>query len=251
VLRATGLVKRFGGVTAINGVDLRVAEGEVVGLIGPNGAGKTTLVDLLTGHQQPTSGRIDYMGRDVTASPPEVRNRLGLARTFQITRPFLSMTVFDNVMVGALFGRERYRRSLGAARDEACRVLDRVGLADVAGLRASALTAAGRKRLEIARCLATSPRLVFLDEPLAGLNPREVEGALEMIRDIRRAGVAIVFIEHIVSAVTAVSDRVLVLANGVKLADGPPSEVLARQEVQRVYLGDVRGAAARVAGRRA
>jgi len=247
VLEAVRLVKRFGGVTAVNALDFRVAEGEIVGLIGPNGAGKTTLIDLLTGDQLPTSGRITYRGRDITTSPPQVRNRLGLARTFQITRPFLSMTVHDNVMTGALFGRQGRRLRLDAARTETHRILDRVGLTPMAGARASALTTAGKKRLEVARCLATSPSLLFLDEPLSGLNGREVDEALRMIREISRSGVTIVFIEHIVPAVTAVSDRIVVVANGAKIAEGTPAEILAHHEVKRAYLGDVRGTAARYA----
>ncbi|MFI5280314.1 MAG: ABC transporter ATP-binding protein [Gemmatimonadales bacterium] len=231
----------------MNGLDFRVAEGEIVGLIGPNGAGKTTLVDLLTGHQLPSSGRIAYAGRDITASPPQARNRLGLARTFQIARPFLSMTVHDNVMAGALFGRHGRRLGLDAARAETRRILDRVGLTAMTAVRAAALTNAGKKRLEIARCLATAPSLLFLDEPLSGFNRREVDEALGMIREINRSGITIVFIEHIVPAVTAVSDRIVVIANGAKIAEGTPAEILANHEVKRAYLGDVRATAARYA----
>lgn len=244
LLKVTGLSKCFGGLTAVDGVDLGVSLGEVVGLIGPNGAGKTTFVDLLTGTQHPTAGRIEFAGRDVTRLSADERCKLGLARTFQIPRPFSTLTIRQNVAVGALFGR-RSRLSEKEAWSYAEAAIDEAGLGPLADKPVASLTTAGLKRLELARCLAAEPTMVFLDEPLGGLNATEVDVALDLVRKIRRRGIAIVFIEHIVSAVMAVSDRVVVLANGRKLAEGTPGEVLANSAVQRAYLGDISNAVRR------
>jgi branched-chain amino acid transport system ATP-binding protein len=245
LLATSGLTKRFGGLTAVDSVDFSVEPGEIVGLIGPNGAGKTTFVDLLTGVQPPTDGRILLNGRDVTRLASHERSRLGLARTFQIPRPFAGVSIRENVMLGALFGRAG--RDIGMAEAEALaeQALQRAGLAGRGEHATATLTTAGRKRLEVARCLAADPTLLFLDEPLGGLNPTEVGEALDLIRALNASGVTIVFIEHIVSAVMSVSGRVFVLADGRKLAEGTPQEILASQTVQRAYLGDVKGAISR------
>ena len=255
ILATTGLTKRFGGLTAVDGVDFSIARGEIVGLIGPNGAGKTTFVDLLTGVQMASGGRILLGGRDVTRLGAHDRSRLGLARTFQVPRPFQDMTIIENVMVGALFGAGGRSVGMEGARRQSLDAIQRAGLGAVADRRTDILTTSGRKRLEIARCLAAQPELLFLDEPLGGLNATEVNEALELIRTLREGGVTIVFIEHIVPAVMRVSDRVFVLANGRKLAEGTPAEILADGAVRRAYLGDVgaavrryRPAAARTAG---
>lgn len=242
LLQTHELTKRFGGLTAVGGVDFSVNEGEIVGLIGPNGAGKTTFVDLLTGVQTPTSGRIVFRGQDVTRSASHERSRLGLARTFQVPRPFAGVPIRENVMLGALFGRSGRDIGMRDAAALAERALERVGLGGEGDRATGSLTTAGRKRLEIARCLAAEPLLLFLDEPLGGLNPTEVKEALALIRDLNAAGVAIVFIEHIMPAVMSVSGRVFVLSDGRKLAEGAPQEILASPEVQRAYLGDVKGA---------
>lgn len=245
LLEVAGLTKRFGGLTAVDGVDLTVEKGEVVGLIGPNGAGKTTFINLLTGMLLPTAGVIRYAGQDITRMPPHRRCRLGLTRTFQVPQPFFDMTVRENVMVAALFGNAPGRGGAAEAADMADDVLAAVGL-DLAGDRPTgALTTAGLKRLEVARCLATRPDVIFLDEPLGGLNRTEVDEALGLVRRLKAQGRTIIFIEHIVPAVMAVSDRVFVLANGRKLAEGTPRDILDNAEVKRAYLGDVAGAVSR------
>jgi branched-chain amino acid transport system ATP-binding protein len=248
LLRTVGLRKSFGGLSAVDGVDFSVAEGEIVGLIGPNGAGKTTFVDLLTGVQLPSGGRILLDGEDITRLRSHERSALGLTRTFQVPLPFHDMTVIENVMVGALFGGRDPTEGLQASRAVGMRCLAQVGLEAMADRRTSVLTTAGRKRLEVARCLATSPRILFLDEPLGGLNPTEVKDALVLIRHLNERGVTIVFIEHIVPAVMNVSSRVFVLVNGRKLAEGTPDQIMGDGQVQRAYLGDVKSAVARRSG---
>ena len=245
LLETHGLTKRFGGLTAVNDVGFSVEEGEIVGLIGPNGAGKTTFVDLLTGVQAPTAGRILFRGEDVTRQPSHARSRLGLARTFQVPRPFAGVPIRENVMLGALFGRSGRDIGMRDAEELSERALERVGLGGQGDRPTGSLTTAGRKRLEVARCLAAEPSLLFLDEPLGGLNPTEVKEALTLIRELNGAGVTIVFIEHIMPAVMSVSGRVFVLADGRKLAEGTPQEIQASPEVQRAYLGDVKGAVSR------
>jgi branched-chain amino acid transport system ATP-binding protein len=248
ILRTRALVKRFGGLLAINEVDFEVNEGEIVGLIGPNGAGKTTFVNLLTGELTCTSGEIEYRGQSIKHLPAHHRSRLGMSRTFQIPQPFADLTIRENVMIGSLFGKaERDSYSMANAAAHANRILLRVGLDKVGDRPTSWLTTAGLKRLEVARCLATDPSLLFLDEPLGGLNASETKDAIELIRELRNSGITIVFIEHIIPAVVAVSDRIVVLANGSKLASGAPQEVTSNPDVQRAYLGDIGGAIERYA----
>ena len=246
-LRVSNLTKRFGGLIAVNDVTVSISKGEIVGLIGPNGAGKTTFVNLLTGTLKCSSGKIVYDNRNITKLDPHERCRLGLARTFQVPQPFVGLTVEENVMASALFGSGETKRTMSQAKDRAREVLDCVGLGQTAGNLARTLTTAGLKRLELARCLASDPSLVFLDEPLSGLNQTEVKESLSLIRLIRDQGVTIIFIEHIMQAVMAISDRVIVLANGTKLAEGSPQEILQNADVQKAYLGDVSGAVQRYA----
>jgi branched-chain amino acid transport system ATP-binding protein len=241
-------LKRFGGLTAIDNVDFEVGEGEIVGLIGPNGAGKTTFVNLLTGELPATLGEIEYRGRSITRLAAHDRCRLGMARTFQIPQPFCDLTVRENVMIGSLFGRsDRARRTMMSSAATAREILRRVGLDNVADRPTAWLNTAGLKRLEVARCLAAEPTLLFLDEPLGGLNASEARDAIELIRELRRTGLTIVFIEHVIPAVVAVSDRIVVLANGRKLAAGTPLEITSNPEVRRAYLGDIHGAVDRYA----
>jgi branched-chain amino acid transport system ATP-binding protein len=208
----------------------------VLGIIGPNGAGKSTLVGLIAGALRPTAGKVIYQGADISRLPANRRARRGIARTFQITQPFTGLDIRENVLVGALFGRRRL------SRHEALRVADevlgRVGLADKATLKGDQLTTADRKRLELARALATNPTLLLLDEVMAGLTPAEIAQAVALIREINQAGVTIIVIEHVMQAITGVSDRILVMHHGRKIAEDAPERVLSDPNVIEAYLGE-------------
>ena len=228
--------RAFGGLLAVKSVDLTVDEGEILGLIGPNGAGKTTLFNLITGTFFPTRGTVVFDGRDITRLAPHARCKLGIARTFQLVRPFPNLSVLDNVAIGSVYGRQP-AASRQAAEVAACDTLDMLGLLDRAELKARSLTLVDRKRLELARALATRPRLLLLDELLAGLNPSEVVVAMDMVRRIRDSGITIVMVEHLVKALFGVSDRVAVLSAGEKLAEGTPEAVAQDPRVVDAYLG--------------
>jgi ABC-type branched-subunit amino acid transport system ATPase component len=234
LLEVAGLSRAFGGVRAVHDVSFGVDAGQVVGLIGPNGAGKTTVFNLIAGTLRPDAGRVVFDGRDITGQPTHRVARLGLARTFQLTRPFLGLRVLDNVAVAAL----ARAGGLGAARDRAVGILRRVGLERWSEQPAAVLSTAGRKRLELARALALDPRLILLDEVLAGLVPTERQRMLEVLRDLRQSGLALLFVEHVMSAVMAVSDEILVLHHGELLASGPPGAVARDPRVIGAYLGE-------------
>lgn len=227
--------KHFGGLPAVDTLSFAVQRGEVLGIIGPNGAGKSTLVGLIAGALAPTSGVVRYGGRDINNLPAHRRARLGIARTFQITQPFAGLDIRENVLIGALYGRQRLRRM--AAMRVADDILDTVGLAGKAALKGDELTTADRKRLELARALAAGPELLLLDEVMAGLTPTEVVEAIALIREINRRGVTVLVIEHIMRAITGVSDRVLVMHHGRKIAEDVPSRVLSDVKVVEAYLG--------------
>ena len=236
LLVASGVSKRFGGLHAVSDVSFTIREGEILGLIGPNGAGKTTLFNIVNGVYKPDKGTINFVGKDITGISPNNAVKLGLARTHQVVKPLNGMSVLDNVTVGACFGRESL--GLHAARNTALQVLNQVGLAERAASHARSLTLAGKKRLEVARALAAKPRLLLLDEVLAGLNPTEVAQMIDLIRKIRDNGVSVFMIEHVMQAMMKLSDRIVVLNFGQKLAEGSPMEVAGDAQVIEAYLGD-------------
>jgi branched-chain amino acid transport system permease protein len=240
VVECTDVTCRFGGVRAVDGLSLAVREGDLVGLVGPNGSGKTTLVNLISGAIRPTSGSITIEGRSIVGVPPHRVVHLGVARTYQIPRPFASMTVRDNVAVAIMFGREP--RSLGAARAAAQGYLELVGLHDLAGARPEEINLHERQLLEIARAVATRPRVLLLDEALAGLNPAELDAAATLIRRLHTSGITIVLVEHLLRVVHQLANRVVVLDQGHRLADGEPGVVMRDPAVVRAYLGRRRDA---------
>ena len=236
LLEVRGVSKRFGGLLAVSDVSFHIAQGEILGLIGPNGAGKTTLFNVVNGVYKPDGGSITFEGKDITGSAPHKVVQMGLARTHQIVKPLNNMTVLDNVTVGACFGREY--QHLKPARETAMEVLKLVGMGERARSSARSLTIAGKKRLEVARALAARPKLLLLDEVLAGLNPTEVAQMIDLVRRVRDSGVSVFMIEHLMQAVMNLSDRIVVLNFGQKLAEGRPDEVARDPQVVEAYLGD-------------
>jgi branched-chain amino acid transport system ATP-binding protein len=234
LLEVAGLRKSFGSIVVAEYLDLAIAPGEAVGIIGPNGAGKTTLFNLIAGGLPPDSGNIRFDGRDLARMPPQARSRAGIARTQQIPQPFEKLTVFENLLVGAVCGRYKTEREVTQSCGE---ILERLGLLKRANMPAGSLTLLERKRLEMARALATEPRLLLLDEIAGGLTEGECAELVAAIREVRRTGVAILWIEHIVHALLAVIDRLVVLNFGRKVAEGSPREVMRLPEVHQIYIG--------------
>ncbi|HXH82949.1 MAG TPA: ABC transporter ATP-binding protein [Candidatus Tectomicrobia bacterium] len=234
LLEAHGLTKRYGGLTAVSRFDLAIDPGEIVGLIGPNGAGKTTVFHLLSGFQAPTEGAIHFKGVPVVGARPHAICRRGLARTFQIVQPFADLTALENVMVGA-FNRTA---DVDVARRRALEVLEFVGLGARRDALARELTLPDRKRLEMARGLATQPELLLLDEVMSGLNPTEIEAIIGLIRRIHAQGVSLFIIEHVMRAIMALSQRIVVLHHGETIAEGPPAAVARDPRVVAAYLGE-------------
>ena len=236
ILQVQEVSKRFGGLQALLDVNFELAEGQIMGLIGPNGAGKTTLFNVINGVYPPTQGLVIFRGEKITGLPSYGVARRGLARAHQVVRPLNDLTVRENVMVGACFGRERHSR--GSAASLADVALAQVRLLDRADQMANSLNVAQKKRLEMARALAARPYLLLLDEVLAGLNPSEIAGMIETIRTIRDQGFTILMIEHIMQAVMSISDRIIVLDYGRLIAAGNPQEVANNPKVIEAYLGD-------------
>ena len=237
-LELKNVTKRFGGVAAVDGVTFAIGKGEILGVIGPNGAGKTTLLNCISGVYRLDDGDVRWQGASIAGLAPFRVARLGIGRTFQIVKPFTSMTVRENVVAGALFGSDEDRPRLGAAFGRADGVLELVGLRSKADLPVSALTIPDRKRLEVARAVATRPKLLLLDEVMAGLNSVEIDDALEMVRAVHESGVTVVLIEHVMRVIVGVCARVVVLDVGRMLADGPPDVVLRDERVIQAYLGE-------------
>jgi branched-chain amino acid transport system ATP-binding protein len=234
ILALDKVSKCFGAIIVADEIDLTLAEGESLGIIGPNGAGKTTLFGIVSGTVAPDSGRVLYAGRDITQASPAQRCTMGIGRSFQIPLPFAGMSVFENLVVAAAFGAGRRERDV---YDGCMDILECCGLAEKANRRSGSLTLIDRKRLELARALATSPRVLLLDEVAGGLTERECHALIDLIADIRRGGVSIVWIEHVVHALLASIDRLLVLHNGAFIAEGDPHVVIRSPEVSEIYMG--------------
>ena len=233
-LRLESIAKSFGRIRVADNLNLTVRAGEAVGILGPNGAGKSTIFNLITGHVRPDSGRIFYRGEDVTRLPPSARCRRGIGRSFQVPHPFVGMTVFENLLVGAVFGAGLTESAAAAHSHE---ILELTGLAKKANLLAGKLTLLDRKRLELARAIATRPQLLLLDEIAGGLTDDEAHQLTETIMMLRKNGISIVWIEHVVRALMSVVDRLIVINSGAILKEGNPAAVMASHDVQSVYMG--------------
>jgi branched-chain amino acid transport system ATP-binding protein len=236
LLSVQGVTKRFGGLQALSDVTFDLPEGQILGLIGPNGAGKTTLFNAVNGVYPPEEGRIIFRDKDVTTMKTYHHARMGMARTHQIVQPLNDLTVRENVMVGACFGREN--QNLGQANETTEEVLEFVELSNRIDQMAGSLNVAQKKRLEMARALASRPFLLLLDEVLAGLNPSEIGNMVETVKKIRERGITIIMIEHVMKAVMNVSDRIIVLDYGLQIAEGTPEEISNNEKVIEAYLGD-------------
>ncbi len=234
ILHVDRVSKRFGPLVVSDDIDLRLGDGEALGVIGPNGAGKTTLFNLITGVLKPNAGRIAFRGQDITRLAPSARCRAGIARSFQVPHPFSGMTVFENTLVGATFGGRQDERS---SYQPCIAILHRVGLLSKADTLAGSLRLLDRKRLELARALASKPRLLLLDEIAGGLTEQETAELIGIIREIHASGISIIWIEHVVHALTAVVDRLIAINFGRLLAEGAPAEVMASPAVREVYMG--------------
>ncbi|MEM1566117.1 MAG: ABC transporter ATP-binding protein [Candidatus Bathyarchaeia archaeon] len=237
LLEGHGVTKRFGGLVALNGVDFHIDEGEIVGLIGPNGAGKTTLFNVIAGTFPPTMGTIKFDGKDITGLKPYKICRLGIARTFQIPKPFPNMTVYENLLAAARFGCTK-EKGFSNVKEELKKILEKFGLDKKSMAPAASLTIFEQRMLELARALATKPKLLMLDEVMAGLNPTETVQMLNVIRELRKEGITIFMIEHNMRAIMEIAERIMVLHQGTKIAEGKPEEIGTDTKVIEAYLGE-------------
>lgn len=234
ILTVENISKHFGGLVAVNSLSLSVERGQIVGLIGPNGAGKTTAFNMISGYYRADSGRVTFDGQDITGKRPDQICKLGLARTFQVVKPFPHLSVLDNVIVGA------YNRTSDkhVARRKAEEVISFLGMADIALSTAGSLPVAGRKRLEIAKALATEPKMILLDEAMAGLRPTETDQIIELVRQVSKQGIALLLVEHVMRVIMALADTIVVLHHGEVIAQGEPRQVVADKAVIDAYLGE-------------
>lgn len=236
LLEVNNITKQFGGLVAVRNLSLSVEPGEVLGLIGPNGAGKTTAFNMISGYYKPTEGQVIFDGQDITGRRPDQVCKLGLARTFQVVKPFPQLSVLDNVMIGA-YNRTNDDRT---ARAKALEILEFLDMAALRDKPAGSLPVAGRKRLEIAKALATEPKLILLDEAMAGLRPTETEEIISLVRQVKEANVGMLLVEHVMQVIMSLADRIIVIHHGEKLAEGQPEEIVRNNDVIEAYLGEVR-----------
>jgi branched-chain amino acid transport system ATP-binding protein len=241
ILEVQGINMNFGGLRALADIDLALEEGCILGLIGPNGSGKTTLFNVITGFLKPTSGKVIFNCEDITGHAPHKACKAGIARTFQLSRTFSSMTPLDNVAIGLMNGREPLS-SMKQARAEAEAILELAGLSEKRLTRSGALGIVDRKRVEVARALGARPKLLLLDETMTGLNLREIEDVMRLVQEIRNSGITVIVVEHVMKAVLGISDRVMVLNAGKKIFEGTPHEVINDQQVIEAYLGEYQNA---------
>jgi branched-chain amino acid transport system ATP-binding protein len=237
ILEVSSVTKAFGGLVAINDLDLAINEGEVVGLIGPNGSGKTTSFNLISGFIKPDRGEIIFNGKDITGFKPHRICQYGIARTFQLTKPFAGLTALQNVMIGMMYG-ERKIRSVAKAKMECEKILEFVGLVERGHSPVTSFGTVDRKKLEIARALATKPRLLLLDEMMSGLTATEMEEAVRLVKAIGDSGITMIVVEHVMKAILDISSRLIVLNYGEKIAEGEPREVVRKEQVIEAYLGE-------------
>lgn len=241
LLKVENITKRFGGLVAVDNLSLSVEKGEILGLIGPNGAGKTTAFNMISGYYKPDEGRVLFDGGNITGFRPDQVCKLGLARTFQVVKPFPQLSVLDNVMVGA------YNRTNNdqVARQKAMEIMEFLGMVPMKDHLAGSLSVAGRKRLEIAKVLATEPKMILLDEAMAGLRPTETDAIIELVRQVSQQGIALLLVEHVMKVIMSLADRIVVIHHGEKIAEGEPQHVVQDKAVIDAYLGEE---AAHVAG---
>ena len=241
ILEVQNLDMDFGGLRALSDVSFALEEGEILGLIGPNGSGKTTLFNVITGFLKPASGKVIFCGEEITGHAPYKACKAGIARTFQMNRPFSTMTVLENVMVGLLNGKEPVR-SLKQAKEDSEQILALTGLEEKRLMRSGTLGIVDRKRVELARALGSKPKLLLLDEMMTGLNLREIEDVMKLVQDIRNSGTTVIVVEHVMKAVLGISDKVIVLNAGRKIYEGTPRGVIHDQQVVEAYLGEYQDA---------